>query len=104
VVTRLACPSCDTALEGRFGFHELLKLPEDDLAFITAFVRASGSLKQMAKVRGQSYPTIRNHLNEIINRLETLLNPRDDRQNKILDALARGELTVAEAGAKLKGV
>lgn len=103
-VSRLTCPQCHTQVDGQFDLHELLRLSPDELAFIVAFVRASGSLKQMAKLKGQSYPTIRNQLNEIIAKLNESIEDRESVQNRILDAVARGEVSVAEALAQLKTV
>ena len=34
------------------------------------FIRASGSLKEMAAILGVSYPTVRNRLDEIIGKLK----------------------------------
>ena len=100
----LVCPSCDSRLEGRFEIPALLSLPPDDLTFVVQFVRSSGSLKEMAKLRGQSYPTIRNRLNDIISRLQPISPTADLRRHEILDAIAKGELTVAEATRQLEAI
>lgn len=89
-------------LEGRFELPELLRLERDDLEFVLEFVRCSGSLKDLCKIRGQSYPTIRNRLNEIIERLGVRSDKVDAKRKKILDGIAKGELTVKEATQKLK--
>jgi hypothetical protein len=36
---------------------------------VLEFIKASGSLKEMAKLLGLSYPTVRNRLDEIIERI-----------------------------------
>jgi len=101
-VTHLACPNCDMQLEGRFEFPPLLRLSREDLDFVLDFVRTSGSLKEMGKLRGQSYPTVRNRLNEIIERLsEAAIDPEKERR-RILDAIASGEMTVKEGARRLK--
>jgi len=43
--------------------------PEDQL-FILDFIKSSGSLKEMARLLRLSYPTVRNRLDEIIERLK----------------------------------
>ena len=48
-------------------------LSEEDLDFITQFVLASGSLKEMAQLHQVSYPTIRLTLDRLI--AEGLLSP-----------------------------
>lgn len=101
-VSRLTCPSCAMQLEGRFELPPLVRLPRDDLDFVTAFVRASGSLKEMGELLGLSYPTVRNRLNEIIERLSRAQSDRDTKRRAILDALARGKLDVKQATRKLQ--
>jgi len=45
-------------------------LDEQDLAFIKRFVMASGSLKEMAKIYGISYPTVRLRLDRLIQKIK----------------------------------
>lgn len=47
-------------------------LSADDLAFVKRFVLASGSLKEMAKVYGVSYPTVRLRLDRLIEKIKVL--------------------------------
>lgn len=101
-VTRLACQACDTNLEGHFEFPELLRLDRDDLSFVLAFVRASGSLKEMGKQLGQSYPTVRNRLNDIIARLDEVERDVDAARREILDQIAAGSLSVKEGAKRLE--
>lgn len=100
--SRLSCRSCSTSLEGQFELPALLKLPPDDLAFVTAFVRSSGSLKAMAQQLGVSYPTIRSRLDEVIARLDAVKRDADARRHEILDALESGKLTAKAAAEQLK--
>lgn len=61
----------------------------------------------MAQERKQSYPTIRNRLDEIIRRLDEGLAESagaDAERHAILDALDRGELTADEAAKRLMRV
>jgi len=101
-VTRLTCPACATNLEGVFQMPKLLNLSEDELRFVTEFVTASGSLKEMAKLRNQSYPTIRNRLNDIIEKLRQGEADQETRQMEILDAISTGKLSVQEAIQRLR--
>jgi len=45
-------------------------LSEEDLAFIKRFVLASGSLKEMAKQYGITYPTVRLRLDRLIEKIK----------------------------------
>ncbi len=69
---RLACPHCDIALEGQFDLGVLSRLTAAEQEFLLAFVKSSGSLKEMARRYGVSYPTVRNRLDELIERLVCL--------------------------------
>jgi hypothetical protein len=104
VAARLACRSCGTSLEGQFEIPPLLQLSQDDLSFVTAFVRASGSLKAMAQLLGVSYPTVRNRLDEILKTLDRIEGGVEKRRHEILDALESGKLTAEAAAKELKKV
>src|SRR5215470_8779062 len=55
----------DLAVEGHFALPPLAQLTAEDQVFVAAFVRCHGSIKQMEKYFGVSYPTIKNRLNRI---------------------------------------
>ncbi len=80
-------------------------LPREDLDLITELVLQSGSLKGLAKSYGVSYPTIRNRLDKVIERLHRVLEGR--RPDPVAELLAtlvqRGELSAGGAKA-LKGL
>ncbi len=99
---RLTCRDCSTVVEGDFSLPQLLRLPAADLEFVMRFVRASGSLKDVAAQYGQSYPTIRNRLNQIITQLGDSTQRRAEKRQAILDAIAKGTLSVAAAEQQLK--
>lgn len=48
----------------------MTELEEEDLAFIKRFLLASGSLKEMAKQYGVTYPTVRLRLDRLIQRVQ----------------------------------
>ncbi|SRR5690606_297754 len=105
-ITRLACDSCRTQLEGTFELPALMRLSPEDLTFVLRFVRTSGSLKEMAALYGQSYPTIRNRLDAIIEQLraaETAVE-QDAERHAILDAIAKGTLSVVAAERRLRAL
>ena len=69
-VKSLHCAECDTTISGQFAIHPILRLTAEEQQFVTAFIRCSGSLKQMAADMGLSYPTVRNILDDIISKLQ----------------------------------
>ena len=96
-------------IEGPFALPPLAQLPSEDQVFVAAFVRCHGSIKQMEKYFGVSYPTIKNRLNKIGSQLSFVEieqgteneGPAQTR-SEVLDRLARGELTVGQALERLK--
>ena len=71
-VTRLLCDSCGTAVEGDFDLSVLARLDTEEQEFVIMFLKSSGSLKDMARIYGISYPTIRNRLDAVIEKVKTL--------------------------------
>ena len=69
-VKSLHCAECDTTVQGEFAIHPILRLSAEEQQFVTAFIKCSGSLKQMAADMGLSYPTVRNILDNIIEKLK----------------------------------
>jgi len=75
-VKRLHCEKCETEVEGLYSLPVLASLSHDDQEFILEFIKASGSLKEMAGILRVSYPTVRNRLDEVIVKL------KQDKKNK----------------------
>jgi hypothetical protein len=71
-VSGLSCHSCDTTISGSFELPPLSKLSTEDVQFVLDFIKCSGSLKIMARQMEWSYPTVRNRLDEIIDRISLL--------------------------------
>ncbi len=68
-VKSLVCSNCQTEVSGSFSLPLLASLNKEEQDFITAFVKSSGSLKIMAQQLGLSYPTVRNLLDDIIEKI-----------------------------------
>ena len=71
-VKTMFCSACDTRIDGDYPLPPLMQLAEEDQAFVCDFVKSSGSLKEMAQRMGLSYPTVRNRLDDIIEKLNLL--------------------------------
>ena len=107
-VERVRLVETGVAIEGPFTLPPLSRLTAEDQVFVAAFVRCHGSIKQMEKYFGVSYPTIKNRLNKIGSQLSFVeieqgseTDPPQTR-SEILDRLSRGELTIAQALERLK--
>ncbi len=70
-VKSLKCESCQTEVSGSYDLPVLALLSEAEQQFILRFVINSGSLKEMASELKLSYPTVRNMLNEIIEKIQS---------------------------------
>jgi len=107
-VERVRLSGSDVAIEGRFELPPLARLPAEDQIFVAAFVRSHGSIKQMEKFFGVSYPTIKNRLNRIGALLpfvevepESPSEPERPSTSDLLTRLERGEATVDEVIAQM---
>lgn len=47
----------------------MINLEDEDVAFIKKFLQASGSLKEMARQYGVTYPTVRLRLDKLIQKI-----------------------------------
>jgi len=97
VVERVRLIDRDAAIEGSFDLPPLARLSAEDQIFVVAFIRCHGSIKQMEKFFGVSYPTIKNRLNRIGEQVEFVDVTRPEAAEDVLSRLERGEISVAEA-------
>ena len=105
-VERVRLIENEVAIEGRFELPPLGRLAAEDQVFVAAFVRAHGSIKQMEKFFGVSYPTIKNRLNRIGAQLPFAeVEPPADTEppstGELLSRLERGDMTVDDVISQL---
>jgi hypothetical protein len=91
------------AVEGSFELPPLARLTMEDQIFIIAFIKTHGSIKEMEKLFEISYPTVKNRLNRIADRLEFVEIVPPSSQEEILEQIENDELSVEEAIDKLRG-
>lgn len=107
VVRRLECPTCGVGVDGRFDAGPLARLSREQLAFVETFLRARGKIKDVEEDLGISYPTVVARLNDVLVTLgfEAGEDPREaERRQRILDQLAAGRLSAAEAAEQLRAL
>ena len=75
------------------------ELPQEELEFMRRFVLASGSLKELAKKYGISYPTVRLRLNRLIEMVENLSKsePLSPLEKELQLLTVRGDISRAIA-------
>jgi hypothetical protein len=103
-VTQLKCPECSLQIGQDAEIPALFRLEADELDFVVSFVKLSGSLKDMAAKLGLSYPTVRNRLDEIIEKLNENDATLEKQRTFILTSLEKGELTAKQAAKQLKAL
>ena len=104
VVERVRLAGNGVAIEGGFEPPQLAQLSVEDQVFVTAFVRCHGSIKEMEKLFGVSYPTIKNRLNRIgaLLPFAEIEVPPPPSMSDLLTQLERGEMTVRDVLAQLR--
>lgn len=111
-VTRMSCSHCGAELTGHFAPCRFCRLEEKHLHFVETFLRCRGSIKEVEKALGVSYPTVKNMLDAALGALGLDEKPElravrtQEERTDILSRLANKELdvdTAVEALNQLKG-
>lgn len=103
VVERVRLAGSGVVIEGQFEPPQLAQLNVDDQVFVAAFVRSHGSIKEMERIFGVSYPTIKSRLNRITQVLDFVETDPAPSRADIIDRLRRGEITAQQALSDLEG-
>ena len=103
-IREFSCPRCEVTIRGRFPFSAFSQLTREQMEFVRIFLKSRGNIKEVEKELGISYPTVRGKLNSILKSLGMEPDRKSIKQEEILDALAKGELTAEAAVEKLKRV
>jgi len=90
------------SIQGEFELPPLARLRYEDQVFVSEFVRGHGSIKDMEKAFGISYPTVKNRLNRIIDQLQLVEVTASPAGGDALDLLERGEISADEAAGRLR--
>lgn len=102
-VTRVRLDDSGIEIEGDFELPPLASLTYEDQVFVSAFVASHGSIKDMEKAFGVSYPTVKNRLNRIAEKLKfAVIETPAPAQDDVLGMLERGQITAAEAEDMLR--
>lgn len=105
MIRKFQCEACDTTVEGRFNPSRFDRLTPEQQTFIEVFLVARGNIKEVERVLGISYPTVRNRLDSLLESMGHRIEkqPSHDQRSQILTALDQGEITVDEALNQLRG-
>ena len=111
------CPVCGgemtvTEINGSFSPCRFCRLEDKHLQFVETFLRCRGSIKEVEKALGVSYPTVKNMLDAALTALGLDERPdlravrEQEERSEILNRLAAKEIdvdTAIEALNQLKG-
>ncbi len=106
-VTGLVCPSCQTRVEGRFSVNEFAALPPEQLEILRLFVKTRGNLKEMERILGVSYPTVRARFETLLRVLGYESGGGADvaaERALVLEQLEKGEISADEAAELLRAL
>jgi hypothetical protein len=101
IIERVRLVDSGIAVEGEFELPPLARLPGEDQVFVMAFMKSDGSIKEMERIFGISYPTVKSRLSRIASQLQFVENVTMPRKEEILAALERGEINAREAIERL---
>lgn len=109
-VNGLVCSECRTEIRGEFEPNEFALLPPEHLEFLRLYIKVRGNLKEVERILGLSYPTVRARFEGLLQVLgyenaEEPPPPASSREkDAILGALERGEMSAAEAAEALRAI
>lgn len=122
-ITRLSCDHCGTSMEGQFTGCRFCSLSPEEELFLLTFIKNRGSIKDVERELGISYPTVRAALDNLLASLgladsaapqeepvrENTAKPRRrtnpdtaKARKDILKMLSEHRITADEAAKKLK--
>ncbi len=105
LVTRLECDASGVVIEGRFAPNEFALLSPDHLEFLRIFVKVRGNLKEVERVLGLSYPTVRLRFEKLLLALDYEASEDVvEERSSILDRLEAGEIDADEAAKRLNAL
>jgi hypothetical protein len=102
VIERIKVVDSGINIEGNFELPPLAKLSMEDQVFVAAFVKSHGSIKEMEKLFGVSYPSIKNRLNRISKTFDFIDTTPAHAVNDILADLEKGKISFDQAMEELK--
>ena len=94
--TKFKCHSCGVTYEGVFSLPRIMRLSTENLKLAEAFLLCSGNFKELAEQLGVSYPTLRKHVDAMINELTALRQQDQQAIESILVDIDKGDLKSQE--------
>ena len=104
-VTRLRGPTSGVVIEGEFLPNEFALLEGEALEYLRLFVKVRGNLKEVERMLGVSYPTVRARFDAMVRALGyEVADESADARGDVLASLERGEIGAEEATRRLQAM
>ena len=108
-VERVRLVKSGIVLEGEFELPALARLSAEDQVFVMAFVKSHGSIKEMERFFGVSYPTIKSRLQRLgeqtalVESMPLDQEPAEEEKEKenVLAMLESGQISAKDAIERL---
>ncbi|MGC4118975.1 MAG: DUF2089 domain-containing protein [Myxococcales bacterium] len=100
-VQRLRCTGCGTEVQGSYRPCRICALDLEARELFDLFLDTRGNLKEVQRRLGVSYPTARQRIDELFQKLEA--PPVGPTPAEVLAKVRKGELSVEQAEALLRG-
>ncbi len=102
IVKKVFIPEDNLTIEGDFQLPKMATLSEVDQKFVVAFIKTHGSIKQMESIFNISYPTVKNKLNDLSEKMDSFdLHVEEVKEREslahVLDKISSGEINVKDA-------
>ena len=101
LVTELRFPEAGLTVQGEFELNEFSTLAPDTLDFLRLYIKVRGNLKEVERILGLSYPTVRARFDNLLRSIGYEAEAADPR-DEVLSQLERGDITPEEAAKKLR--
>ncbi len=100
LITELRFPRAGVTVSGEFALNEFALLGGEQLEFLRIYIRTRGNLKEVERLLGVSYPTVRARFEALLRTLgyDAGSDPRDE----VLEQLERGEIDPEEALRRIR--
>ena len=97
-ITEISCNSCKSTIKGHFKPCKFCTLSQENKEFAEIFIKNRGSIKEIERELGISYPTVKGKLDSLVAALGYKnQNTNTFDKKEILEKLYRGEITSEEA-------
>lgn len=101
VIKKVKCKDCNIEINGDFELPDYV-VDEEVWGFIRLYLKVRGNLKEVERILGLSYPTVRARFEEIRKALG--FTEEYDEKSEIINLLEKGEITVDEALERLRKI